>query len=45
MVGSVFSKIVERVYVKDLCLDIRNVIDINIVVIFDVKVGEMIEVR
>lgn len=45
MAGSVFSKIAERVYAKDLRLDIRNAIDTNTVVIPDVKAGEMIEAR
>lgn len=40
MAGSVFSKIAERVYAKDLRLDIRNAIDTNTVVIPDVKAGE-----
>ena len=45
MAGSVFSKIAERVYAKDLRLDIRNAIDTTTVVIPDVKAGEMIEAR
>lgn len=45
MAGSVFSKIAERVYAKDLRLDIRNAIDTNTVVIPDVKAGEMTEAR
>ena len=43
MAGSVFGKIAERVYAKDLRLDIRNAIDSATVVIPDVKAGEMTE--
>lgn len=43
MAGKVFSKIAERVYAKDLRLDIKNAIDSNTVVIPDVKAGEMTE--
>lgn len=41
MAGSVFSKIAERVYAKDLRLPLTNAIDTNTVVIPDVKAGEM----
>ncbi|MDD3036281.1 penicillin-binding transpeptidase domain-containing protein [Bacteroides sp.] len=41
MAGSVFSKIAERVYAKDLRLPLTNAIDTNSVVIPDVKAGEM----
>lgn len=43
MAGRVFSKIAERVYAKDLRLDMRNAIDSNTVVIPEVKAGEMTE--
>lgn len=43
MAGSVFSKIAERVYAKDLRLDLKNAIDSNTVVIPEVKAGEMTE--
>ena len=43
MAGSVFSKIAERVYAKDLRLDIRSAIDSATVVIPEVKAGEMTE--
>ncbi len=43
MAGSVFSKIAERVYAKDLRLDIRHAIDSTTNVIPDVKTGEMRE--
>lgn len=45
MAGSVFGKIAERVYAKNLRLDIKNAIDSNSVVIPDVKAGEMMEAR
>lgn len=45
MAGSVFSKIAERVYAKDLRLPLAYAIDTNAVVIPDVKVGEMKETR
>ena len=41
MAGSVFSKIAERVYAKDLRLPLTNAIDTNSVVIPHVKAGEM----
>ncbi len=41
MAGAVFGKIAERVYAKDLRLDIKNAIDSNSVVIPDVKYGEL----
>lgn len=41
MAGSVFGKIAERVYAKNLRLHISNAIDTNSVVIPDVKAGEM----
>lgn len=41
MAGSVFGKIAERVYAKDLRLSLTNAIDTNSVVIPDVKAGEM----
>ncbi len=45
MAGSVFSKIAERVYAKDLRLPLTNAIDTNSVVIPDVKAGEMRETQ
>lgn len=45
MAGSVFSKIAERVYAKDLRLPMANAIDTNTVVIPDVKAGEMRETK
>lgn len=41
MAGSVFSKIAERVYAKDLRLPLTSAIDTNSVVIPHVKAGEM----
>ena len=41
MAGSVFSKIAERVYAKDLRLPLTSAIDTNTVVIQHVKAGEM----
>lgn len=41
MAGSVFGKIAERVYAKDLRVDIRNAIDSATIVIPEVKSGEM----
>lgn len=41
MAGSVFGRIAERVYAKDLRLDIHNAIDSATIVIPDVKAGEM----
>ena len=41
MAGSVFSRIAERVYAKDLRLPLTNAIDTNSVVIPNVKAGEM----
>jgi cell division protein FtsI (penicillin-binding protein 3) len=43
MAGSVFGKIAERVYAKDLRFDIRNAIDSTTNVIPAVKGGEMNE--
>ena len=45
MAGSVFSKIAERVYAKNLRLPLTNAIDTNTVVIPDVKAGEMRETK
>ena len=45
MAGSVFSKIAERVYAKDLRLPLANAIDTNSVVIPHVKAGEMKEAK
>lgn len=45
MAGSVFGKIAERVYAKDLRLDLKNAIDTNSVIIPDVKAGEMNETK
>ena len=45
MAGSVFSKIAERVYAKDLRLPLTNAIDTNSVVIPHVKAGEMREAQ
>lgn len=45
MAGSVFGKIAERVYAKDLRLPLTNAIDTNTVVIPDVKAGEMSETK
>jgi len=45
MAGSVFGRIAERVYAKDLRLDIRNAIDSTSIVIPDVKPGQLIETR
>lgn len=44
MAGSVFGKIAERVYAKNLSFDMRNAIDSVTNVIPDVKAGEMNEV-
>lgn len=41
MAGSVFGKIAERVYAKDLRVSLTNAIDTNSIVIPDVKAGEM----
>lgn len=41
MAGSVFSKIAERVYAKDLRLPLAHAVDTNTVVIPQVKAGEM----
>lgn len=43
MAGSVFSKIAERVYAKNLRFDIRSAIDSTTNVIPTVKAGEMNE--
>lgn len=43
MAGSVFGKIAERVYAKDLRYDIKNAIDSTSNVIPDVKTGELNE--
>ena len=45
MAGSVFGKIAERVYAKNLVLDIRNAIDSAAVTIPDVKAGELAEAK
>ncbi len=45
MAGSVFGRIAERVYAKDLRLDIRNAIDSTSVVIPDVKPGQLVEAK
>ncbi|NDW12446.1 PASTA domain-containing protein [Bacteroides sp. 214] len=45
MAGGVFGKIAERVYAKDLVLNIKNAIDSATVVIPDVKAGEMLAAR
>ncbi|WP_321333768.1 penicillin-binding protein [uncultured Bacteroides sp.] len=45
MAGSVFSKIAERVYAKNLVLDIKSAIDTNAVVIPEVKAGEINETK
>ena len=43
MAGSVFSKIAERVFAKNLSFDMKNAIDSTSVVIPDVKAGELAE--
>lgn len=43
MAGGVFGKIAERVYAKDLTLDLKHAVDSNSVVIPHVKVGDMTE--
>lgn len=45
MAGSVFGKIAERVYAKNLVLDISNAIDSNSVFIPEVKAGELVETK
>lgn len=45
MAGSVFSKIAERVYAKNLRLPLTDAIETNAVVIPNVKVGEMREAQ
>lgn len=45
MAGRVFGKIAERVYAKDLTLDIEKAIDSTSVVIPDVKAGELTEAK
>ncbi|KAA6325422.1 Penicillin-binding protein 2, partial [termite gut metagenome] len=45
MAGSVFGKIAERIYAKNLVLDIRNAIDTTNVMVPRVKRGEMIEAK
>ena len=45
MAGSVFGRIAERVYAKNLVLDIRNAIDSTSIVIPDVKAGELAEAK
>ncbi len=45
MAGSVFSRIAERVYAKDLRLPLTNAIDTNTVVIPQVKAGELRETK
>lgn len=41
MAGGVFGKIAERVYAKNLVLDLKNAIDSTSIVIPDVKAGEL----
>ena len=43
MAGSVFSKIAERVFAKNLSYELKNAIDSTSVVIPDVKAGELAE--
>lgn len=43
MAGSVFSKIAERVFAKNLSYDLKNAIDSTTVVIPDVKSGDLAE--
>lgn len=43
MAGSVFSKIAERVYAKDLTLDIKEAVDSTSIFIPDVKDGDLTE--
>lgn len=45
MAGSVFGKIAERVYAKNLVLDISNAIDAGSVIIPDVKPGQLTEAQ
>lgn len=45
MAGSVFGRIAERVYAKNLKLDIKNAIDTSSVVIPPVKAGQMVEAK
>lgn len=45
MAGSVFGRIAERVYAKNLVLDIEKAIDSTTVVIPDVKVGQLAEAK
>ncbi len=45
MAGSVFSKIAERVYAKNLSMDLSHAIDSNSVVIPNVKSGEINETK
>jgi cell division protein FtsI (penicillin-binding protein 3) len=45
MAGSVFGKIAERIYAKNLVLDIRHAIDTGRVMTPKVKRGEMIEAK
>lgn len=45
MAGSVFAKIAERVYAKNLALDLKNAIDTNRIIIPEVKAGEMNETK
>ncbi|NDV57334.1 penicillin-binding protein [Bacteroides sp. 519] len=45
MAGGVFKKIAERVYAKNLVLDMRAAIDSTSVVIPDVKVGELVQTK
>jgi cell division protein FtsI (penicillin-binding protein 3) len=45
MAGSVFGKIAERVYAKNLVLDIRNAIDSVNIIIPSVKAGELAEAK
>ena len=45
MAGSVFGKIAERIYAKNLRFALKNAIDSNSVVIPQVKSGEMTEIK
>ncbi len=45
MAGSVFGKIAERVYAKNLVLDMRAAIDSASVIIPEVKTGELVEAK
>ena len=45
MAGSVFGKIAERVYAKDLRLDLRQAIDTTATLMPDVKAGNVADAR